>query len=83
MSMSKKNYAAIKSAQEIMKQIQDMTESVLHKPTSAFANIKEVNALVTKWNTDFGDCDPAWVPPTTTQPSARQSAIALGAFVQS
>lgn len=82
MSMSRKNFAAIKSAQEIMQQIQEMTESVLHKPTSAFANIKEINERVSKWNSDFGDCDPAWVPPTNAQPSARQSAIALGAFVQ-
>ena len=82
MAMSRKNYAAIKSAQEIMADIQKMTEGVLHKPTSAFSNIKEINARVSKWNSDFGDCDPSWAPSANAQPSARQSAIALGAFVQ-
>lgn len=81
--MNKMHYAAIKSSQENMKDIQAMAESVMHAPTTAFKTMKEILAKVEKWNHDFGNCDPAWVPPVTEKPTARQNAMALGAFVQS
>lgn len=82
--MTKKSFAAIKSAQEVMCQIQQLAEAVAHKPTTAYATMKQIQELAAKWNADFGDVDPAWRPPQkeTPQPNARQQAIALSAFVQ-
>ena len=80
--MSKRNFAAIKSAQETMKELEALAEAATHAPTTAFKTLKEVLAKTQKWNKDFGSCDPAWMPPTP-EPSVRQTAMALGAFVQS
>lgn len=82
--MTKKSFAAIKSAQEIMSKIQEMSEEASHKPMTAFSTLKEILSMVEKWNADFQDCDPAWQPPQKNMQNGdvRQSAVALGAFVQ-
>ena len=82
--MTKKSFAAIKSAQETMAKIEELAEQVMHKPTSAYSVMKEIKAISGKWNGDFADVDPAWQPPQKAQPqpNLRQSAMALGAFVQ-
>ena len=84
--MTKKAFASIKSAQEVMAQIEQLAEQVAHKPTTAYATVKQIKELASKWNNDFQDVDPAWQPPKNqnqqTPANARQSAVALGAFVQ-
>lgn len=82
--MTRKSFAAIKSAQEMMAKIEELAAAVEHKPTTAYRTMKEIKALAAKWNADFQDCDPAWQPPqkAAAPSAARQNAIALGAFVQ-
>lgn len=80
--MNKRHYAAIKSAQENMSEIEALAEAAMHAPTTAFKTLKEILAKSQKWNNDFQSCDPAWMPPVNTNPSVRQNAVALGAFIQ-
>lgn len=81
--MTKKCFAAIKSAQETMKEIETMANETLHSPPRAYSTVKSVLSLVEKWNADFGDVDPAWSPaPVKEQEDTETSAKKLGAFVQ-
>lgn len=80
--MTRKQFAAIKAAQETMAAIQDLAEAVKSKPTTAYATTKQVAELAAKWNHDFKDCDPGWKPQVQQQSNAIQRAQALGAFVQ-
>lgn len=80
--MTSRNYAAIKSSQENMKEIEAMAEAAMHAPTTAFKTLKDILVKAQKWNQDFANCDPGWKPPVQAQPTVRQNAMALGAFVQ-
>ena len=87
-TMTRKQYAAIKSAQETMNQIQTIVDAVAHAPTTAFSAAKQVAELAAKWNHDFKDCDPSWqVPQAQAQnqgqaplniPDARRTAMSSG-----
>lgn len=83
--MTTKAYAAIKSAQEVMAEIEKLSDAVTHKPTTAYATVKKILAMSARWNNDFHDVDPGWRPPQkdAAAPSARQQAVAVGAFIQS
>lgn len=86
--MTRKCFAAIKSGQENMDAIEKLAQDVIHKPTAAYAAVKEILALASKWNGDFGDVDPAWQPSdrnaqAPSQYNPKQRAMAMGAFIQS
>ena len=81
--MTRKSYAAIKSAQEALAKIFELAEEAAHKPTTACKNAKEIATLAGKWNSDFADCDPAWQAPQRTTTNGHANAVALGAFIQS
>lgn len=80
--MTKKCFAAIKSAQEDMKQIEELLDDVMHSPTKAYGTAKAVKEIAAKWNNDFADVDPTWQPPEKTTAANAVGAKRLGAFVQ-
>ena len=80
--MTRKSFAAIKSAQEVLAKIQALADEAAHKPTSACKNAKEIVELASGWNKDFADCDPAWQAPQRATTNGHTNAVALGAFVQ-
>ena len=63
--MTKKQFACIKSAQEIMAQIQVLTEQTARDPAG-----KTIHEMAVKWNRDVADVDPAWQPPQEQVPAA-------------
>ena len=80
--MTRKSYAAIKSAQEALAKIYKLAEEAAHKPMTACKNAKEMSAIAKKWNDDFADCDPAWQAPQRATTNGYANAVALGAFIQ-
>ena len=80
--MTRKSFAAIKSAQEALKLIHELAEEAAHKPMVACKNAKQISAIAAKWNADFADCDPAWQAPQRAVNNGHANAVALGAFVQ-
>lgn len=58
--MTKKCFACIKSAQETMDNILNLTESAMNQPMTALKTLVRINEIAKKWNADFGDVDPAW-----------------------
>lgn len=75
--MTRKSFAAIKSAQDIIPKIQALAAS------GAEDALEKIQALAAKWNHDFADCDPYWKPDASANASQpRENAIALGAFIQ-
>lgn len=83
--MTKKCFAAIKSAQETMKDILNTAWDALARPDHEDAALNDILAKAEKWNADFGDVDPAWQPPEPEkEPHEDPMAEAkkLGAFIQ-
>ena len=78
--MTRKNFAALKSAQEVMAKVQQLAAEAIADPTKALTCLTEIQSLTDKWNGDFGNCDPAWQPPMQAQstPSAATMAGQLG-----
>ena len=68
--MTRKQFACIKSAQEIMAQIQKLTEQTAHDPAGAPRAVNAIHEMAVKWNHDFADVDPAWQPPQEQVPVA-------------
>ena len=58
--ISKKAYAAIKTAQDDMLQIQKLAADL--KVTNSYTTAKTMSEIANKYMTDFADVDPAWTP---------------------
>ncbi len=81
--MTKKCFAAIKTAQETMEYIETRAKDVLQHPERAFAALSDILAKAEKWNADFGDVDPAWQPPDANEQADTESQTKkFGAFIQ-
>ena len=83
--MTKKCFAAIKSAQETMKDILNTAWNALARPDHEDAALNDILAKAEKWLADFGDVDPAWQPPEPAkepQYDATAEVKKLSAFIQ-
>ena len=83
--MTKKCFAAIKSAQETMKYIEKAAKDALAQPDRTYAALNDIFTSAEKWNADFSDVDPAWQPPEPAkepQEDPMAEAKRLSAFIQ-
>ena len=79
--MTKKCFAAIKAAQEVMAAIEAKSEGAVINPETACDVNKEILELAKKWNKDFANVDPGWHPPKQEEMDPHAAAVALGAFI--
>lgn len=63
--MTKKCFAAIRTAKEVSAEIQKLTDEIKAKgPEVAYENALKIAALNDKFRQDFGSVDPYWQPPS-------------------
>ena len=83
--MTKKCFAAIKSAQETMEYIEKTARNALTQPDRAYAALNDTLTKAEKWNADFSNVDPAWQPPEPAkepQEDPMAEVKKLSAFIQ-
>lgn len=72
--ISRKAFAAIKTAQDDMRLIQELGAEL--KVTNAYNTAKAMLEIANKYMADFEDCDPYWTPAQTNAAAPAETAEA-------
>lgn len=71
--MTKKCFAAIKTAQEMSARIKELTKTIDKNNTEAmYAALVEIKTINDKYVSNFGDVDPYWKKPETEKLSSEE-----------
>lgn len=61
--MNRRCYACIKTSIEMSNDIKEITKEALSNPEQAYAALQKIATMNNKFNIQFKDTDPGWLPP--------------------